>query len=290
MYTIDDIQLIDGATGSELERRGVELPLPLWSTHALMHFPDQLEAVHRDYLEAGSQAITTATFRTHGRTLEKVGLEHRRQELTTIAVEVAVGARDQVNPQALVLGSVAPLEDCYRPDLAPDAETCRREHRQLIDDLRGAGADIVLIETMNNLTEATAAIEVAEERLPGRWMVSFCFDTTKQPGTLLSGERISAITEELKTASMVGVNCVAAPEMADQVQHLVQLLPEGRVLAYGNIGHADGEGNWHRTDAISPDRYAQYASKWFEVGARTVGGCCGTTPDHIRVIREKRPS
>jgi len=287
VYTIDDIQLIDGATGSELERRGVELPLPLWSTHALMHFPDQLEAVHRDYLEAGSQAITTATFRTHRRTLEKVGLEHRRQELTTIAVEVAARARDQINPQALVLGSVAPLEDCYRPDLAPDAETCRREHRQLIDDLRGAGADMVLIETMNNLTEATAAIEVAEERMPGRWMVSFCLDAAQQPGTLLSGEPISAITEQLQTASMVGVNCVAAPEVADQVQHLVQLLPEGRVLGYGNIGHADGEGNWHRTDATSPFIYGEYGSQWLQKGASAVGGCCGTSPAHIQAIADR---
>ncbi|HIC23042.1 MAG TPA: homocysteine S-methyltransferase family protein, partial [Planctomycetes bacterium] len=155
------LRCIDGATGSELERRGVDLSLPLWSSRALLDAPEVVAEVHRDYLSAGAEAITTATFRTHRRSLEKAGLGERAAELTRQAVEIAMRVRDEERPDALVLGSVAPLEDCYRPDLVPDEETCMREHTELMEHLVAAGVDLILIETMNQLGEARAAVQAA---------------------------------------------------------------------------------------------------------------------------------
>ena len=280
-----DVLVLDGATGTELGRRGVDISLPLWSTRALFAAPDVLADVHRDYLDAGADAITANTFRTHRRVLAREPDAHDAAELTRTAVRIAREVRDKHKPGALVFGSVAPLEDCYRPDLAPDADDCAREHAELIDVLVAAGVDRVLIETMNNITETRAAITAARRYAPDRWMVSFCTDTAASPGTLLSGEPVEAVLDELRDAWAVGVNCVAAPDVERQVVFLRERLPDAAtIIAYANIGYADKQGNWVPTDAVAPDRYAAYAASWIEAGASIVGGCCGTTPATIASV------
>jgi S-methylmethionine-dependent homocysteine/selenocysteine methylase len=281
------ILLLDGATGTELDRRGVDIGLPLWSARALLEAPEVLSEIHRNYLEAGAGAITTNTFRTHRRSLAKAGLGDRAAELTGLAVTIARRARDDIRPDALVLGSVAPLEECYRPDLAPDDDACRGEHAEMIEHLVEAGADLILIETMNNLPEAGAAADAARRLAPGKWMISLCTRPQGPPGTLLSGEAAAPLLERLHDARAVGVNCVAAPHVEAQVRHLRQTLPDHvRIMAYANVGHADDAGNWVITDAVDPQTYAGYAQRWIKAGATVVGGCCGTTPDTIRAIAE----
>ncbi|MHC4101444.1 MAG: homocysteine S-methyltransferase family protein [Planctomycetota bacterium] len=281
------ILLLDGATGTELDRRGVDIGLPLWSARALLEAPEVLSEIHRDYLEAGAGAITTNTFRTHRRSLAKAGLGDRAAELTGLAVTIARRARDEFRPDALVLGSVAPLEDCYRPDLAPDDAACRTEHAEMIEHLVEAGADLILIETMNNLAEATAAADVAHRLAPGKWMISMCTRPQDPPGTLLSGEPTTPLLERLHDARAIGVNCVAAPHVEVQVRFLREALPDdARIMAYANVGHADEAGNWVITDAVDPEAYSAYARRWLEAGATIVGGCCGTTPGTIRAIGE----
>jgi len=283
-----DVTILDGATGSELDRRGVDVTLPLWSARAILDAPDVLEQIHREYLDAGAEAITANTFRTHRRSLEQGGLGDRAAELTRRAVEIARRARDAVNPEALVLGSVAPLEDCYEPDLAPDDDACHAEHREMIDHLANAGVDMLLIETMNNLAEAKAAVDAARARMPGKWIASFCTRADAAPGVLLSGELIERILPDLDNAWAVGVNCVAAPALRASIAHLRARLPASvRVSAYANVGHPDPVRGWVNTDAVAADRYADYAATWIDAGATIVGGCCGTTPATIKAIAQR---
>ncbi len=280
--------LLDGATGTELDRRGVDVTLPLWSARAIVEAPQHLEAIHREYLEAGADAITTNTFRTHRRCLDKSGWGDRAQELTQRAVAIARKARDEVAPSAIVLGSVAPLEDCYRPDLAPDEQACHAEHREIIENLADAGVDFILIETMNCLREARAAAIEANRIAPDRWMISFCLSSDGEPGELLSGENVTELIDELGGAHAIGVNCTGASSMRNHVAMLAAHLPSTtRILAYANVGYADAEGNWVITDAIDPVRYARYALEWIEAGATMVGGCCGTSPATIRIVSDR---
>jgi homocysteine S-methyltransferase len=277
------ILLLDGATGTELDRRGVDIALPLWSARALLEAPDVLADIHRDYLEAGAGAITTNTFRTHRRSLARAGFGDRAAELTRRAVEIARQARNAHKPGALVLGSVAPLEDCYRPDLAPEAEACRAEHAEMIGCLVEAGVDLILIETMNNLAEAIAAADAARRMAPGKWMLSVCTKPQGPPGVLLSGEPATPLLDRADNAYAIGVNCVAAPDLEAQVRFLAEALsPGARIMAYANVGYADEAGNWISTDAVDPARFAAHARRWVGAGATIVGGCCGTTPDTIR--------
>jgi S-methylmethionine-dependent homocysteine/selenocysteine methylase len=273
--------LLDGATGTELERRGIDIALPLWSTRALLDAPETLADVHRDYLRAGADAVTAATFRTHRRTLAREGLAGEAAALTAQAVAIARTARDEVRPAAIVLGSVAPLEDCYRPDLAPAQAACRSEHADIVGSLVEAGADAILIETMNTLREATAALDAAIEAAP-RVLLSV---TAGEPGRLLSGEPLEPLIDRAGVLEAIGVNCVSAAAVEGHVRWLAARVPPGvRVLAYANVGRADAAGNWISTDAVAPPRYADYAMAWIRAGATIVGGCCGTGPATIEAI------
>jgi S-methylmethionine-dependent homocysteine/selenocysteine methylase len=280
-----DIMLLDGATGTELDRRGVDVSLPLWSARAIPDAPDVLQAVHREYLEAGAHAITACTFRTHRRSLAKVGQGHRAEALTRRAVEIACAARDEVNSDAIVLGSVAPLEDCYRPDLVPHPGEVAREHAEMIRAQLDAGADMILIETMNNRAESVAAAGEAARLAPSRWIISFCTKSHGPPGLLLSGQPLTDLLPTFAESFAVCVNCIAPESASAQIRLIRTLLPEHvRVGAYANIGEADPSGQWVSTDAIGPDRYAALAEQWLDAGATIVGGCCGTTPDTIRAV------
>lgn len=279
------VMLLDGATGTELDRRGVNVSLPLWSARALIDAPDMVEQVHADYLEAGADAVVTNTFRTHRRSLVKGGMGERARELTQVAVDIARSARNRVKPGAKVLGSVAPLEDCYRPELSPDAEDCKAEHAEMITHLLDAGVDMILIETMNTRHESVAVAEMAKRLAPGKWMMSFCVKPDGPPGVLLAGPPMIDVMPVLRDAAAVGVNCVAAPAIEPQVALLRSILHDDvPIMAYGNVGKSDAEGNWISTDAIDPERYADYAESWIAAGASIIGGCCGTTPAMIAAI------
>jgi homocysteine S-methyltransferase len=280
----NEIFLLDGATGSELDRAGVDVGMPLWSANAILEAPDILKQVHIAYLEAGAQAISTNTFRTHQRSLAKAGMGNRAEELTTTAVEIAIAARDEVNTDALVFGSVAPLEDCYSPDLAPITKVCEEEHSKMMKHLINSGVDLVLIETMCSAGELRAASIAAMERTDD-WAVSVCLQQDSV-GTLLDGNPIAEFIPALARARFIGINCYPATKLAEQVTYLRSIAPTHMpIAAYGNVGYADNEGGWVNTDAIDPNVFAEYAMDWVKAGASIIGGCCGTTPKTIATIR-----
>ena len=114
--------ILDGALGTELERRGVETGLPLWSTHALLEAPETVESILREYAQAGAEVLTAGTFRTQARTLARSdvpGLADLAEEITARAVDLARRAASAVDAPVWIAGSAPPLEDCYRPDLVP---------------------------------------------------------------------------------------------------------------------------------------------------------------------------
>jgi S-methylmethionine-dependent homocysteine/selenocysteine methylase len=275
--------LLDGATGTELERRGVPSALPLWSAHALLTAPDVVREVHRDYARAGADALTANTFRTQARALAHAGLDARAGELTALAVRLArEGAHAGGREDALVLGSASPLEDCYRPERVPDDASLAREHAAHARHLVRAGADAILVETMNSAREAEAALRAAREAgAPA--LVSFVCT----PGArLLSGEPLAdAIARVAPLAPLaVGVNCAPWSELAACLPTLRAAgLP---FFAYGNLGAPRADGL--RTHDASPLELAAHAAAWIEAGAAAVGGCCGTTPAHVAALARLR--
>ncbi len=272
--------LLDGATGTELERRGVPCDLPLWSTHALLDCPDRVAAVHADYVAADAEALTANTFRTQRRTLARAGLGERARELTALAVRLARGAGAAAGRPVFVLGSAPPLEDCYRPDLVPEAGALAREHAEHLENLAAAGVDGVLIETMNTLREARACAGAARDvGLPA--IVSFvCGERAR----LLSGEplgdALAALADLPRIA--VGVNCLPPSRLPACV---AVLRDSGqRFGVYANLGGPDDAAGPFRGEELTPDAFAELAAGWLGAGACYIGGCCGTGPAHIRAL------
>jgi len=289
--------ILDGAMGTELQRRGTDTGLPMWSANALFSRPRLVQQVHEDYIGAGADIITTNTFRTTRRTMQRAGLPDRSAQLTAIAVDLALRARTASGREVLIAGSMAPLEDCYRPDLVPPDDQLDEEHAILAQQLVAAGVDFLLVETMNTIREALAAGRAAAAT-GKEVVVSF---VTDRDGKLLSGESLEDTVSALADVKPVcfSVNCVSPRYIASALDALKKGL--NKVMAgthmgvYGNIGNPESDVHgWEFTHDIGEDDYAAHAGEWAGLGAAIIGGCCGTTPDYIRAtakaLREKKPS
>ena len=275
--------LLDAAMGTELERRGVPSRLPLWSARALIDSPRTVLAVHRENVEAGADLLTTNTFRTQRRTLQKEGMGDQAEELSALAVELAREAGSGAGRPVYVLGALAPLEDCYRPDLAPGKPELEREHREQAQALARAGVDGFLVETQNSIGELSAAVAAAIET--GLPVVASMI--TDGQGHLLSGEDLGMAAAAMRSArpDVLSINCVPARFLEGELRRLAELAGATPLGAYGNLGPAtDPEGLNFETE-ITPAEYAALARFWLDLGVRLVGGCCGTTALHTAALR-----
>ncbi len=311
--------LLDGATGTELERAGLKTGLPLWSTHALIEAPEQVREVHRRYAAAGAEILTANTFRTQERTLRRAGLTapaRRARALTRLAVRLAREAAWQAAGQATrdaprdapregtrergaqalgagarppwVAGSQPPLEDCYRPDLVPDPATLEREHVRHAGLLAQAGVDLILVETMGTLREARIAVTAA--RATGRPVVASFVSWER--GRILSGESLAeAAASVLEAGALaVGVNCVPPSTIPGAIASLAAL--EAPLLLAPNLGEPEDEKGFARSEDVTPAAFAALFEGWLEAAGAwspatrvaLVGGCCGTTPDHTAAL------
>jgi S-methylmethionine-dependent homocysteine/selenocysteine methylase len=275
--------LLDAAMGTELQRRDADTALPLWSAKTLIRDPELVWTIHGDEVAAGADILTANTFRTHARTLDKAGLAARSAELTARAVALAHQAAAAPGREVFVAGSLSPLEDCYRPDLAPDDASLAREHEAQARFLAEAGVDLILAETHNSIREAKAALSAAKATgLPV--VLSLVTDGS---GKLLSGEPIVDAARVLRPLEpdALGINCVPAARLAGDLEVLASAAPGLPLCAYGNLGLPDESRGWAFTEELAPEEYAVHARRWLELGARIVGGCCGTTPEHTRALR-----
>lgn len=276
-----EVLLLDGATGTELERRGVASELPLWSARALLEAPEEVGRIHGEYVAAGADLITANTFRTQRRSLAHAGLGDRAAALTERAVALA---RDATGDRPVaVLGSAPPLEDCFRPDLVPSDAALEREHAEHAVHLARAGVDAVLVETMNCVREARAALAAARAAgLPA--LVSFvCWDGAQ----LLSGETLGEALAAVRDAAplAIGVNCLPPGNVASCLPALAACdLPS---CVYPNLGAPLADDPSRLSDACEPDEFARRTRAWVEAGVRVVGGCCGTTPQHLAAVAQQ---
>ena len=278
--------LLSGAVGTELERLGVPTPLPLWSAAGLASHPDVIRRLHAAYVDAGARIVTANTFRTDRWTLAKVGRREQARTLTRTAVRLAREGIGMARPQRPVLlaGSIAPIEDCYRPDRVPDDTTLRVEHAVRVGNLVAAGASCAWIETMNTIREAVTALDAARAGiLPAA--VSFVCDGR---GALLSGESLARAAQAVEPFDPLAicVNCCSVGAASRALRAL-------RDATDRPIGvYANGRGRPHKTKGwvlrggTSDRAYVREARQWVRKGAVLIGGCCGTSPRTIARLRK----
>jgi S-methylmethionine-dependent homocysteine/selenocysteine methylase len=268
--------VLDGATGTELGRRGVDTRGTLFSAEALLSGQGLaiLRQVHLDYVRAGAQVVTANTFRTNPR---KAGARWR--ELTESAVAIAREGG------VFVAGSMAPVEDCYRPELRPSRAVAFREHRQLARALAEAGCDLLLVETVAAADEGMAAVEAAVETGLPVWVAAMAM----ADGRMRSGDDLAAFfrTARASGAAAALINCVPIAGIDAGLPAVSSCgLPFG---AYAHMGDVDARSGWPATPVLSAAAYAAHAARWLRDGATILGGCCGTTPAHIAALAALSP-
>ncbi|MCB2203277.1 homocysteine S-methyltransferase family protein [bacterium] len=277
------VVILDGAMGTELQAQDVDIGLPLWSANALLRAPHVVRNIHFHMLKAGADILTTNTFRTNPRTLEKAGFGERWEELNLRAVEMAFEARERYHPSrpVLVAAGLAPLEDCYSPDLVPSDDQLREEHARQASLLAMCGADMLLVETMMSVREAAAAAAACADT--GReFAVSF---VTREDGTLLSGESLAdaVAAVEVHGPSALMINCVSALH----IRKVHRMLHDATTLStgcYANTGNPEPGEHVETTHDVDVDGFAASAGGCVEDGARIIGGCCGSGPEHVHAL------
>lgn len=294
--------ILDGALATELERRGADLFDPLWSAKCLIERPEMIRAVHSDYFNAGADVATTATyqatfdaFRRRGMTVEAAA--HLMRTAVTLAAEAreefwAVAANREMRLRPLVAASIGPygamLADGseYRGHYAVSDRELREFHRPRLQVLADSGADLLACETIPCLREALVLARLLEEfPAMSAWVSFSCQDATRNSEGEDAGACAAALQPFVQIAA-IGVNCTR-PEYVGSLLRQMRHGTDKPLLAYPNSGeHYDASSKtWAGHIRARP--FADESGSWYDAGARLIGGCCRTTPDDIKAIRER---
>jgi len=291
--------ILDGAMATELESRGADLNHTLWSAKLLTEDPGLIKKVHYDYLIAGADVITTASYQAsfegfamHGYTAEQA------IELMQLSVRLAFHARDEAmrvlfrKVKPIIAASVGPygasLADGseYRDNYGVTIEDLKSFHRGRMKVLIETGADILACETIPGLDEAIALKEVLAE-FPGvqAWISFSCKDESH----ISSGENFSDAVKLLDQSDQViaiGVNCTAPQYIAS----LIKIARENTgkfILVYPNKGEAyDAVNKVWLSSSAHHSHFIDDAKVWFAAGSKIIGGCCRTTPGDIEQLKQ----
>jgi methionine synthase I (cobalamin-dependent)/5,10-methylenetetrahydrofolate reductase len=278
------ILLADGAMGTVLHARGVSFDKCFDELN--LNNPAAVADIHREYIEAGAQLIITNTFGANRFKLGKHGLQGQLKEINRAGVELArraVAASFKEN--VLVAGDVGPLGVRISPYGRVKPEEAYVAFAEQIKALADAGVDLIVIETMSDLYEIQEAIKAAKEscNLPVIASVTF----TRDDRTLLGDDPMTVARKLKETgADVIGVNCSGGPSQLLRIlKQMKQAVPDGRFWVKPNAGWPEQVGGriMYPADA---EYFGDYALSFREAGANIVGGCCGTTPQHIAAMKK----
>lgn len=273
----DNLLIFDGAMGTELYRRHVFTNRCF--DEICLSDPGLVAAVHADYLQAGAEVITTNTFGANTLSLQKYGLSERMRAINLAAVEIARRAAAAVSRPVLVAGSLGPLalEGTVLQSQAEQLRSLLAQARVLLE----AGADFLLFETLPNPAADQLALAVMAALPAGTpFMLSHAVpDAPHLPEVL--AHRLRLVAEAPVQPFAVGLNCGMGPdrmlEAVEAARHLTSL----PLVVQPNSGTPHSVEN-RQLYLCSPEYFATYAVRYVNLGVKGIGGCCGTTPAHIR--------
>jgi methionine synthase I (cobalamin-dependent)/5,10-methylenetetrahydrofolate reductase len=276
--------LADGAMGTMLHARGVSFAKCFDELN--LTNPAAVADIHREYIEAGAQLIITNTFGANQFKLGKHGLHDKLNEINRAGVELARRAiAASYKDDVLVAGDIGPLGVRIAPYGRVKPEEARAAFAEQIKAVADAGVDLIVIETMSDLYEILEAVKAAKQTCDLPVIASVTF--TRDDRTLL-GDDPTKVAHKLKEAGadVIGVNCSGGPSqllrILKQMKHAV---PDGMFWVKPNAGWPEQVGGriMYPADA---DYFGDYAISFREAGANIVGGCCGTTPQHISAMKK----
>ena len=273
------VVLLDGATGTEFIKRGMPQGVSpeLWALGNL----DAVHEIHNSYIDAGSDIVYIPSFGGNRIKLEEFGLEDRLHEINST---LAKAAKENINGRALAFGDIAPTGKFVEPfgDLA--FEDAVNIYKEQVNALLDGGVDGFAIETMMDIQETRAAVLAVKESCDLPIIVTMTFEENRR--TLTGNDPLSAlVTLQALGIDAFGCNCSTGPEDMIEVMKIIKPYAKIPLLTKPNAGMpklVDGKTVFD----MGPDEFAGHAAGLVEAGANIIGGCCGTTPEHIKAQAE----
>lgn len=275
------ILVLDGATGTNLQRRGLPIGMPsdVW----VLDNPEAVMDLHHDFIAAGSDIFLTDTFGSSPIHLAHAGLGDRFDQTNRRAVEIACEAASGTD--VLVAGSMGPLGEMLQPYGTIEEEQAEKSYAEQARVLAEAGVDLLVIETQYDLNEAKAAIRGARSVTGLPMVCSFSYDRGTRT---MMGVKPSQVGQELSESGVValGINCGRSLE--DNLDALRELRQStGLPLWFKpNAGMPRSDEAGGLVYDVTPEMMAAQVAGWVEAGASLVGGCCGTSPEHIQAVAQ----
>jgi 5-methyltetrahydrofolate--homocysteine methyltransferase len=275
-----EIVICDGAMGTLLQSRG--LPLGVAPEEWNLSHPEVVAQIHREYVEAGAEIVETNTFGGNRLKLSLYNLADKVEEINREAVRIA---REAVGDRAYVALSVGPTGRLLEPWGDLRFEEALKSYREQLASALKEGPDFAILETFSDLQEMRAAVLAAQEV----GILPICTMTFEASGRTIMGISPEQAIEELATlgVKIMGTNCGTGPEdMLNVVEKMARSRLEGvYLIAQPNAGVpklVDGKTVFDAT----PEKMAEYAERYVKLGVNIVGACCGSTPAHIKAIRD----
>ena len=286
------VVLLDGGTGSEIERLGVTMNDLAWCALAHMEQPGIVRQVHESYIKTGADVIIANTFGTAPHVLMRLGLEDQIDDTNQTAVRLALEARENAGRDVCIAASMSSMP-AFDEFFIPKTDEVKEGFVRQAELLAEAGAELIIAEMMREVDVAGMVISAA--RATGIPVWTGFSASMSEAGSLTNYESPVRADETVPFRPMAGdvleMGCDAAGVMHTSVHHTGPALTElttlwdGPMFAYAESGHFVPP-SWKFEDIISPQDYLVYAKQWIEQGVQIIGGCCGIGPEHISVLRE----
>jgi methionine synthase / methylenetetrahydrofolate reductase(NADPH) len=273
----------DGAMGTSLHQAGAALGSCFDCLN--LDDPARVLAVHRAFLDAGAELIETNTYGANRYKLALHNSSHLVAEINREGVRLAQKALIETGKQAYIAGSVGPLGVRLSPYGRVAAEDAQSAFREQIKALVEAGADVVFLETFTDLNEIAQAIKASRAVAPNIPVVASM--TFTRDGSTIYGDSPREVANALAAASadVIGVNCSGGPSQLARIAQIMRAVePDALLSVMPNAGYAQSLGGRVMYPA-TPDYFAEYALVFRDLGVNLIGGCCGTTPEHIQAMR-----
>jgi methionine synthase I (cobalamin-dependent)/5,10-methylenetetrahydrofolate reductase len=274
------VWVADGAMGTMLHSKGAFINRCLDELN--LSLPALVRDVHQEYVRAGAELIETNTFGANRKRLAPFGFADKVRAINRAGVRIAreaAGLAREERAQAFVAAAIGPLGVRLEPLGSTTMDEARSIFREQIDALVEAGVDCLMLETFQDLNEVRAAVEAAREAA-GPEMVVMAHLSIEDDGLLQDGTSIEDFTRALDAmpVDVIGLNCSSSPSVMLETLERMSLFTNKPLSALPNAGLGK--------NLFSPAYMASCAVHFVQAGASVVGGCCGTTPEHIKEIRE----
>lgn len=278
MHAEKRILVLDGAMGSLLQQYGAASDKYLWSSLSNLKNPEIVRKIHKEYIDAGADIITTNTFRTNPASVKLSGHSISVEEFVRISVNLAIEAREDRN--VIIAGSNAPAEDCYQKERTLSKDELEYNHKKHIELLWESGVDIIWNETQSHLDEIEIICNFCHsQNLP--YVINLFYDNQLN---LLSGESLRDAVKVVATfkPTAVGFNCIKPELFLDKIKPDLLVDRWGFYLNCGSGEYTDES----ISCGISPEYYLSLIKPLLELKPLYVGSCCGSSPSHTKIIKE----